>query len=99
MCLSRKHAEYLERSNETEFQQGKISYETYVRFADIVERCRGCELLDNGQYGDIQGECRLHFLRVFISMKRDAEKLYKDKQAKPAPAPAEDEDAPEDPKP
>jgi len=85
MCLSRKHVDYLERSNETEFQQGKISYETYVRFTDIVDRCRECELCGNGEYGDIMGECRLHFLRVFVSMKRDTEKLFAQKRAAEGP--------------
>jgi hypothetical protein len=81
MCLSKKHVEYLERTNESDFQQGKISYETYVRFSDIVERCRECELCGNNEYGDIQSECRLHFLRVFVSMKRDTEKHLAAKRA------------------
>jgi len=81
MCLSKKHVEYLERSNEVDFQQGKISYETYVRFTDIVDRCRECELCGNGEYGDIMGECRLHFLRVFVSMKRDTERIFAEKKA------------------
>lgn len=80
MCLSLKHVEYLERTNETDFQSGKISYETYVRFADIVDRCRECELCGNAEYGDIQSECRLHFLRVFVSMKRDTEKLFAERR-------------------
>ena len=81
MCLSKKHVEYLERTNEADFQQGRISYETYVRFSDIVERCRECELCGNNEYGDILSECRLHFLRVFVSMKRDTEKHLAEKRA------------------
>ncbi len=73
MCLTKRHVTYLEESNEREFRAGKISYETYVRFCDIVDRCQGCELMNNGMHGDIMGECRLHFLRVFVSMKRDGE--------------------------
>jgi hypothetical protein len=98
--------EYLEKSNEVDFQQGKISYETYVRFTDIVDRCRECELCDNGQYGDIMGECRLHFLRVFVSMKRDTERLMAErakatseaapeaKAGDPAAAPVPEAEAP-----
>jgi hypothetical protein len=81
MCLSTKHLDYLERSNENDFREKRISYETYIRFADIIDRCRNCDMCGNGEYGDILGECRLHFLRLFISMKRDAEKLLKEKQA------------------
>jgi hypothetical protein len=82
MCLSLKYVDYLERSNEADFRQKRISYETYIRFADIVERCRECDLCENGQYGDISGECRVHFLRLFISMKRDAEEAIKAKRAR-----------------
>lgn len=92
MCLSRKYVDYLERSNEADFEQGRISYETYVRFTDIVDRCRECELCENGQYGDILGECRLHFLRVFVSMKRDTERILADKR-KAAEKPQGDEAA------
>lgn len=73
MCLARKHVDYLGRTNEADFREGKISYETYIRFVDITERCAGCELCDNGAQGDVHSECRIHFLRLFISMKRDAE--------------------------
>jgi hypothetical protein len=81
MCLSRKHLDYLERSNESDFHQKRISYETYIRFADIVDRCRECDLCGNGEHGDILGECRLHFLRLFISMKRDAEQHIRKRRA------------------
>ena len=81
MCLSRKHVEYLERSNEDDYQQRRVSYETYVRFCDITQRCQECDLLDNGTHGDILGDCRLHLLRLFISMKRDAEQTAKTRQA------------------
>lgn len=106
MCLSRKYVDYLERSNEADFEQGRISYETYVRFTDIVDRCRDCELCENGQYGDILGECRLHFLRVFVSMKRDTERILAEKrkageaakaEAAPAVAPGAQAPAPEAP--
>lgn len=80
MCMSRKHVEYLERTNESDYQQGKISYETYIRFTDIVDRCRECDLCDNDKFGDILSECRVHFLRVFVSMKRDMEKAMLDKK-------------------
>jgi len=86
MCLSKKHVEYLERTNESDFQQGKISYETYIRFTDIVERCRDCDLCGNNEYGDILGECRLHFLRVFASMKRDMEKIAAERRVSEAAA-------------
>jgi hypothetical protein len=75
MCLSRKVVDYLERSNERDFNGGRASYETYVRFCDIVDRCHACERFDNGAYGDMLGECRLHVLRVFVSMKRDVEQV------------------------
>jgi hypothetical protein len=76
MCLSRKVVAFLERSNERDFDGGRASYETYARFCDIVGRCRSCRLFDNGVYGDMYGECRLHVLRVFVSMKRDVAQLY-----------------------
>ncbi len=92
MCLAKRHVDYLEQSNEREFRDGKSSYETYVRFTDIVDRCRGCSLMDNGMHGDITGECRLQFLRVFVSMKRDA--AAKPEQRRPQP-PAPPKGAPE----
>ncbi len=76
MCLSRKVVDYLEQSNERDFRAGRASYETYVRFNDIIDRCRGCELFDNGKHGEMVGECRMHVLRVFVSMKRDVAQLF-----------------------
>jgi len=86
MCMTKKHIEYLERTNESDYQQGKISYETYVRFVDIVGRCHECDLCDNGKFGDILSECRLHFVRVFASMKRDMERLAAERRASEAAA-------------
>jgi hypothetical protein len=80
MCLSRKVVDFLDQSNERDFRAGRASYETYVRFSDIVERCRSCELYDNGRHGDMQGECRLHVLRVFVSMKRDVAQSYLERE-------------------
>ena len=74
MCMSKKHVEYLERTNESDYQSAKISYETYIRFVDIVGRCHECDQCGNGKFGDILSECRLHCVRVFASMKRDMEK-------------------------
>lgn len=82
MCLARKHVDFLGRTNEIDFQQRKISYETYIRFCDVLERCRGCDLCDNGEQGDILGDCRVHVLRMFISMKRDSERLYAERRAR-----------------
>ena len=79
MCISRRYVDYLERSNEFEFQEKQISYETYVRFAHVLERCSKCELCGNGQYGDIMIECRLHVVRLFDSMKRDQRKVVNKK--------------------
>jgi hypothetical protein len=76
MCLSRKVIDYLERSNERDFRAGRASYETYVRFGDIVDRCRSCDRFDNGRHGEMLGECRMHVLRLFVSMKRDVAQLY-----------------------
>lgn len=90
MCMSKKHIEYLERTNESDYQQGRISYETYIRFIDIVERCHECDLCGNGKYGDILSECRLHFVRVFASMKRDMEKIAAEKRVSTAVAVAGD---------
>ncbi len=81
MCMSKKHVEYLERTNESDYQSAKISYETYIRFVDIVGRCHECDLCGNGKFGDILSECRLHFVRVFASMKRDMEKAAAEKRA------------------
>ena len=86
MCMSKKHVEYLERTNESDYQQGRISYETYVRFIDIVERCHDCDLCNNAKFGDILSECRLHFVRVFASMKRDMEKIAAEKRVHEAMA-------------
>jgi len=88
MCLKRKHVEYLGRTNEEEYRQRKISYETYVRLCDIVERCELCDLFDNGVYGDIHSECRIHIVRLFVSMTRDAE-AWADKRLKQQLAEAE----------
>ncbi|MGC4115306.1 MAG: hypothetical protein QM765_12015 [Myxococcales bacterium] len=81
MCMSKKHVEYLERTNESDYQAAKISYETYIRFVDIVSRCHECDLCGNGKFGDILSECRLHFVRVFASMKRDMEKVAAERRA------------------
>ncbi|MGI5862666.1 MAG: hypothetical protein ACOX6T_11495 [Myxococcales bacterium] len=81
MCLETKHLDYLERTNEADFREKRISYETYIRFADLIDRCRCCDLCDNGEHGDILGECRIHLLRLFISMKRDAERRLNEKAA------------------
>jgi len=80
MCMAKRHIDYLERTNESDYQQAKISYETYIRFADIVGRCHECDLCGNGQYGDILSECRLHFMRLFASMKRDLERINAQKR-------------------
>ena len=74
MCLARKHVDFLEITNEQDFRSGRVSYETYLRFGDIAMRCRQCERCDNGEHADILPECRVHFLRFFISMKKDGEK-------------------------
>lgn len=84
MCMSKKHVEYLERTNESDYQGGKISYETYIRFVDIVARCHECDLCGNGKFGDILSECRLHFVRVFASMKRDMEKAAAERRVNEA---------------
>lgn len=94
MCLDRKHVDYLQRTNETDFREGKISYETYVRFVDITERCAQCDLCGNGLQGDILSECRVHLLRLFISMKRDAESWLRKREAPPIPPPPAPEAAP-----
>lgn len=73
MCISRKHIDFLDASNEDDYRAGKVSYETYIRMSDIASRCRQCDRLDNGRQGDILDECRVHYLRLFVSMKRDAE--------------------------
>ncbi len=86
MCLSRKVVDYLDRSNERDFSGGRASYETYVRFCDIVDRCRACARFDNGAYGDMLGECRLHVLRVFVSMKRDVEQVLLQRALSPTVA-------------
>ena len=72
MCLGSKHLDYLERTNEADFREKRVSY---------IDRCRCCDLCDNGEHGDILGECRIHLLRLFISMKRDAERRLNEKAA------------------
>ncbi|HEY3447089.1 MAG TPA: hypothetical protein VGK67_12025 [Myxococcales bacterium] len=84
--MSKKHVEYLERTNESDYQSAKISYETYIRFVDIVSRCHECDQCGNGKFGDILSECRLHFVRVFASMKRDMEKAAAEKRMSEAMA-------------
>ncbi len=74
MCLSREHLAFLEARNEEDYEQGRIGYETHVRFADQSSRCAGCDLLDNGRQGDMLEECRLRILRFFISGRQDDER-------------------------
>lgn len=92
MCLSRKVVDYLEQSNERDFRAGRASYETYVRFCDIVERCRRCELFDNGRHGEMLGECRMQVLRVFVSMKHDVAQLYLERGQAPVASPEDEAD-------
>lgn len=87
MCMSRKHVDYLDVANEQHYREERVGYETYIRFADLSMRCRSCDLCDNGKHGDILEECRVGFLRFFVSMKRDAEKRLKLKQAELGPGP------------
>ncbi|MFN7133190.1 MAG: hypothetical protein ACK4N5_14015 [Myxococcales bacterium] len=91
MCLARKHVDYLDFTNEEEYRSGKISYETYIRMSDIAMRCRQCERMDNGQQGDVLDECRVHFLRLFVSMKHDAESAIRARRAAQEAAEAPEE--------
>ncbi len=79
MCISRRHVDFLDASNEDDYRLGRVSYETYIRMSDIASRCRQCDRMDNGQQGDILEECRVHYLRLFVSMKRDAEQHIREK--------------------
>lgn len=73
MCLSARHLDILRRLNEQDFARGRASQETHGRFIDLFERCASCPHFDNGAFGDVPSDCRQAFLRLFISMKRDAE--------------------------
>lgn len=73
MCLSARHLDILRTLNEQDLAARRASPETYDRFREIFERCARCPHFDNGAFGDVRSECRQAFLRLFISMKRDAE--------------------------
>lgn len=73
MCLSARHLDILRRLNDQDFARGRASQETHGRFTDLFERCARCPHFDNGAFGDVPSDCRQAFLRLFISMKRDAE--------------------------
>ena len=82
MCLSQKHVEFLLRTNEVDLHKGTISFESYAKLLSVVERCADCDRCDNGQFGDILPECRVHFLRIFMSMKRHTEQLLAQRRAR-----------------
>ncbi len=73
MCLSARHLDILRRLNGEDFARGHASQETRDRFVELFERCAACPRFDNGAFGDVPSDCRQAFLRLFISMKRDAE--------------------------
>lgn len=73
MCLSARHLAILRRLNDEDFDRGHASQETRDRFVELFERCAACPRFDNGAFGDVPSDCRQAFLRLFISMKRDAE--------------------------
>lgn len=76
MCLTRDHLQFLDETNEADYAAERIGYETYVRFQDQHDRCVECPLLDNGRQGDMYEDCRVHFLRFYISAKRDDDRRY-----------------------
>lgn len=73
MCISSKYIFILSRLNQRDFAEGRASRETYDRFTALFERCRSCQRCSNGVHGDALPDCRQAFLRLFISMKNDAE--------------------------
>ncbi len=73
MCISSKYIFILSRLNQRDFAEGRASRETYDRFTALFERCRSCQRCNNGVHGDALPDCRQAFLRLFISMKNDAE--------------------------
>ena len=74
MCLSSKYIFILSRLNQRDFAEGRASRETYDRFTALFELCRKCPRFSNGVHGDALPDCRQAFLRLFISMKNDAER-------------------------
>ena len=74
MCLSSKYIYVLNRLNQRDFAEGRASRETYDRFTLLFEQCQSCPLFNNKTYGDALPDCRQAFLRLFISMKNDAER-------------------------
>lgn len=81
MCMSLRHVDFLDTSNEDDYRFGRISYETYIRMADITARCRQCDRMDNGEQGDMLDECRTTNLRLMGSLNRDAEARIREKRA------------------
>lgn len=73
MCLSARHLEILRKLNERDYITRRASLETHGRFVELFERCSKCPNFDSGAFGDVEMECRQSFLRIFVSMKRDAE--------------------------
>ncbi|MDR0966844.1 MAG: sulfurtransferase TusA family protein [Myxococcales bacterium] len=74
MCLSAKHLDILRNHNERDFASQRASLETHRRFLDLFEACEACPNFDDGVFGDIHSDCRQAILRLFVSMKDDAER-------------------------
>ena len=74
MCISDEYIQILSELNERDFRSGRASLETYTMFQALFERCHACERRGNGAYGDVLFDCREDFLRLFLSMKADAER-------------------------
>lgn len=89
MCLPLKHVELLEQTNYADYEQGRVSFETFFRFRRMVAKCHACALCDNGAHGDTASECRFEILRIFVSMKRDSEeKILGKRESRPISSPS-----------